>query len=487
MTLPRRLIGNPESQKYERMAPIANGLASMLQWGTYGHGEDVSRIHKQIKEDLRSCTNYTASFSREYRSPKAPGAMRNVLGQCTREVDTKTMFCACCKFPNPEVILDNLLVHYFTPFYNDSLYEGVSLINLVSRQNLESIEDLQTLLDFQSGRFEWPHLVTRHLSRLHWRAVRCEQERMLDEWAGFMRQVNDIEREEGLLSMSEDQRTDMLTHLLPGIPGEPEDGGFLYRREWAEKLREGMTAQVKHYFSQIGEDLAEGVGEEKVFPYPLCDILDNFMMHAIPPAQTPVQEWLRLVVIDPEIARRRVNACRENFPDELPAIHGPSPLIDLTNFHSLTGEAELWSPRAADLRSCKEVIEGNATRTMWVKYGGDCVLEGVKFITTERFLGQKVLQELLVLYRFEGCTFHVLWLSQLSAYRCDFRQVTFAVAIRCKAVEAGQVNADYRRLFEKCCVSGETQWSFTGPGSEDEFCNGFMVIAAKADDDDMEW
>jgi hypothetical protein len=471
------------SGKYDRMAPISNGLRTVLTWGEGDQTAGSKLIQHQIRDDLRSCDTYYGSFSRNYKNPSTHGPMRNVFGQCTRSAVTKTFFCACCKFANPEVILDNLLVYYFMPFYNAELYQGIGVTHLVGRAALHDLSDMETMADFQSGRFEWIEFVTRHFSRLHWRAVKCEEERMLTEWASFMRQVNEVERNEGLLSISEDQRNELLSQLLPDIPGEPEDGGFLYQVQWKDRLTKSMTDQVKHYFTEIG---LEEMEDDPLYPFALCDILDVCFMHGLKDPETEPELWIDSVVIKPEVIRRRVNACRNAFPEKLCLVRGPS-LLDLSNFHTLLATVMPWCPESADLVRCQEVLLGCAIRTMWVKYNGDAILEGVRFLTTTRFFGQKVVSELLNIYSFEGCKIEAEWMRPSQLVQSNYNTATFAVCLKCTAAEADLINAAYKNLFEKTCVSGETEWKFAGGKMEDEFARGCLVLVARSDTDEMEW
>jgi hypothetical protein len=454
-----------------------------MTWGDTEAEEAFKRLHQQIRTDLRSCDNYRGDFSRNYKTASR-GAMRNVKGQCTRSATTKTIFCACCKFSNPEVILDNLIVHYFVPFYSEELYECVSITHLVSRESLGEISDLETMVDFQSGRFEWTRLVARHFSRLHWRAVRCEQERMLAEWASFIRQVNAFDREDGLLCMSEAQRTDFLTQLLPGEPGEPDDGAFLYRMEWADRLKTALNEEVKHFFTGIGLTMAE---EAPLYPFALCDVLDTCVMHSFPNPESEPQRWIDQMILKPEIGRRRLNACRNAFPETRSLLLNPAPLLDLCNFHTILEESVEWKPSPEQLQSCSEVIAGNANRTMWVKYAGEGIVEGVRYVLTSQFLGQNVLHDLLSLYSFEGCTMDAWWMREREFFHWNSFGATFAMGVRCDAVDAATLNGEYELLVQKCCVSGRIEWRYGGVRTEDEFAKGFLVITAKSEADEMEW
>jgi hypothetical protein len=275
-----------------------------------------------------------------------------------------------------------------------------------------------------------------------------------------------------------------MTQLLPDIPAEPKDGSFLYNSEWKERQRTALTAQVKHHFTEIG---LEKMKEGQKYPYSMCDVLDTCMIHGFKEPKNEPQRWLDAIVVRPELTRRRVNACRDLFPEKLPVIQSPGLGIDLSNFHEDTMHDLPWMPQNEELRSCQEVLEGHASRTMWVKYSGDGVQEGVRFVSTSRFFAQKVLHELIDIYSFESCKMEAIWMRAFQMQQCNCNTATFAVGIRCLATDAIDINAQYKILFEKSCVSGSVQWNFTGPSSEDEFGTGVLVVMVKSETDEMEW
>ena len=482
-------IGLKSQQVFQsRLQQFVPAIAVPLGGVHYALNPEVTfadPILRQVRSDLRQCEAYKA-YAHSTPAPELTFA-RNTAGQCTQQrPGSADYFCACCKFTDTESLLDGVISRYFAPFYCADLYAGVSISQLFAVHLLHALDDRQTIQEILSGRYEWTELVARHFSRLQWRALKCEQERALSEWANFISTVNSSPPGTAL-TMTEEQRSDLLAQLLPQVPPQPEDGAFIFRREWREQLTRGMAEQVEAYFAQVDIE----PNKTPSFPYPLYHILDSWLMHGFFEPETAEEHFITEVLLKPEKQRRMVNACRNYFETSLEIITDRTNLT-LADFHE-TDRHESWTPMQSELEVCREVLENGAMRTLWTHYngGGQFRITYQRFFVCAEFFAAEVLQALLTEHRFESdCEVLFTWLRQEQLMQNNYNNKTFALAIECSAAAMANKATEYRRLFDELCISERTIIKQDVPADEDAFANGYFVILANGEEDErdnMEW
>jgi len=477
-----------QSQSSQFVPAVSNQFRLLLgHKGPYAADREIEfpeELLQQIRHDLRQCEAYA-----EWRKIEKPGKFsypRNTFGQCTQRVnDVPEYFCGCCKFTNPEAVLDTLIARHFVQLYSTDLYNGISVRQLYQRELLHSLEDMQTVQEFLENKHEWLDLVARHYSRMHWRAVECERVRMLNEWCTFISYVNSLATMSSLL-MNEEQRADTFLQLLPGVPPQPRDGAFLYDTGWTDEIRKAVLQQVEGFFTQANIPLRK----QPPFPFPLYHINDSWLLHGFVEPVNEAEKFIADAILKPEKQRRMVNACRNYYDgDEALDLLTERTMLTLADFHH---DAPSWSPMESELRVCQEVLQHQAMHTFWSFYrGGELSVQFQRFFVTPAFFGHQVLQALLTQYQFEEeAEVLFTWIRREQLYLTNYNDQTFVLALEASVYAMMESMAGYRDLLSKYCSADRVVIHEQLPSDNDAFAVGYFVILVNGEEgyrDNMEW
>jgi len=442
----------------------------------------------QVCYDLQACDAYKEHFVR-VTMVQGKTFSRNAFGQCTQQAQPGAIeyFCSCCKFTEPETLLRMLLARYFAAFYARELYAGISIDRLHTVQSLDSLEDASTLQDYRSGRYNWQTIVARHLSRLHWRAVRAEQERMLSEWANFINSANRIAPGKPINNNTV-QRQHLLTLLLPEYPPQPRDGQFLIQ----ERYRLLLYGSVQQRVAQFYEYNRTEMNEKPLDSYPLCDVLPNYTLHGFIKPTTPAGEFIGRCILEPENARRNVNALRNFYKDPDKKIVRLEPILERTNlgvetFH-LSNTHDVWRPTDAELEVCSDILDGQSMRTFWTRYDGSPNVRLAYqryFVVPDFECAAEILEYLLFVHIFdEVCVAKLRWIAGDQLQCTNYTDKTFAVAIPCQAKDVGALGVELKKVVREHCVAADVQFKGKLPDGKKYFSQGYAVITTVGADGD---
>lgn len=411
----------------------------------YVVGDVEMAMKERILADLKSCNAYSGFCGIQVlNDDERPG--RNQFGECSNAmVNTKTMFCTCCAFREPSHILE-LLVHYFLRFYEPGYYNGFGTSALFAQSELESLDLRQSLVDFASGNYPWDLVVARHLSRKHFLAVRSEQERILANWTAFITFVNS--NRTGIV-LKQKAVEYWQARLVPTRPPRPEDGAFLIAREQQEEIKQRIAEEVTRFYT--GLELEPDLVETNDFA--LCDMADAWSIHSRKEPQTDLDRLIWRLIECPEETRRRLNALRNFFEDELDPILSPTSLT----FLSFANDAErnAWMPAPEEIQACENFLNfGGLAKTWWVPLTEDTPLQRRKaFVIFEHQL-ESALCRLLLNYRFEkDCTVDVCWMPK--EQEVDTQKALFVLLVQTNAVYFAEQLESIRSIFNaKCTAQG---------------------------------
>lgn len=441
-----------------------------------------THLLERIVNDLRYCDAY----KKLNRVPQVQTEThwRNIYGHCTHfHAGTQELFCNCCKFQMPEKVVETTIANYFVPFYDPEMYRGVSIDHLMPVDTLDGLSDEYTLQDFCQQQYTWHQLVTRHYSRLHWRAVRSEQERMLLDWIDFMRQINSA----GDIELKEAQREIMFNILLPELPTAPSDGAFLCRKTMESGMREAIAEQVKRHYEECQLTLYKHTS----FQFPLCEIIDVWLMHELKAPSTPIEHFIDQTIHRPERIRRIVNACRNWFEEALDLLTYSTNLTSMTFMNEPNDDN--YTPSSCDLQFARYILDQKQDallKTFWCNYtGGTDLIRFNKYFVCNEFFLMELLQHLCFEYTFEySCIIDVIWNSndKQDSFYCG--KSVYGISYPCVGENARSELKSLQEFFEENCICSGVKFNkVVLPSPQQFFTNGFLNVVVSHDEMDTMW
>ena len=440
-----------------------------------------SDLITRIVHDLQCCDAYKKL--NKIPQVRHETHWRNIYGHCTHFMaGTQELFCTCCKFENPQTVIENTIANYFIPFYDPEMYRNVGTDHLMSVDLLEGIGDEYTLQDFCSQRYSWIQLITRHYSRMHWRAVHAEQERLLLDWIDFMRQINST----GDFEMKEAQRKIMFNTLLPELTAIPSDGAFLCQKTMETEMRDTIKEQVKRHYEECQLTIFK-----RPFQFALSDITEVWLLHEPKSPSTPIEHFIDQTIHKPERIRRIVNACRNWFSDPLDVLHYPSDLTSMTFMNE--PNFDTYIPSNCDLQFARYILDQKQDallKTFWFRYEGgfDPILLN-KYFVCEQFFLMELLQNLFDQYPFEySCHVVLTWVPNLAQEVFYCGKSIYAVSYPCSGENAKEEVSSIQEFFDQHCVCEYVRFNkITLPTPQEFFSAGFMNIIVSHDEMDIVW
>lgn len=476
-------IGPLQSEPYTRYERRVHfSLNNEKQKEHYAFQQNVDlHLLSRIIDDLQCCDAY----KKMNKIPQVlyPTHWRNIYGHCTHFMaGTKELFCSCCKFQTPRTVVETTIASYFLPFYDPEMYRGISIDHLVNVDLLEGLGDEYTVKDFCEQRYTWTQLISRHYSRMHWRAVRAEQERFLLDWIDFMRQINSSSD----LELKEAQRNLMFNILLPELPPTPTDGAFLCRKTMESEMRDAITLQVQRHYEDCEIKIFN-----RPFSFPLCEITEVWLLHEPKAHKTPIEYFIDQTVHKPERIRRIVNACRNWFEEPLNLISYPTTLNSMTFMNEPIVNS--YIPSNCDLQFAHYLLDQKQDaihKTFWFRYEGG--IESItynKYFMCNDFFLMELLQNLFNEYPFENvCNVDVSWVSsdKQDAFFCG--KSVYGISYPCTGEKANQEVTSILEFFTENCVCERVRFNVMSfPTPQQFFSTGYMNIIVSHENMDILW
>lgn len=393
-----------------------------------------------------------------------------MFGTCSNAgLGVNNLFCGCCAFTQPDEVLDTLLVNYFLPFYIPSLYEGLAVEHLIPAADLDDIATKQTLIEFQSSEFTWRQLVSRHISRRHWRAVQLEQERMLSEWTRFI-ETTHVKRPH---RWGHERKLSYLSNLLlPTQPPRPSDGCLLRRTTSDVELREALHQSTLMFFAQYG--LA--ANPTKPQQYPLHDMNWQWELHGPEQTQDACDAFVELHLITPEKVRRQTNACMNFYASRIWApLMTPHLATPTTFLARLTTESIEWEPSEEEIEACRGLLQLRNV-IAWARYSESALMYPNrrlwKAMDNEAI---DCLKRLLLHHPFAaGAVFTAAWqLEPEVSVPC-----VFALAISTEVDSVSPLIMELQMSIHEHAVCTEKQFWFHSP-APDQMGLGWLTLTAE--------
>lgn len=362
---------------------------------------------------------------------------RNVFGQCLK---TKSLFCTCCQFGTPSTVLE-ILVSHCKKLFEHQLYEFNSVQSLLNPEFLGELSAEQSVADYGSQSYDWIQLVDRHLSRMHWLAVKSEQERLLREWTNFIIFVNSRESE---VSFDLETIERLKSTLYPNEPPKPTNGYFLLRKEHVEQMKQAVMDRVKAFFSTI--TLAFEIQIEEEYRY--NDFGEFWALHELPEPFTPAEQLITQILIAPERQRRQLNACRMYCGFNLRPVIYPTDLTFFTFSH--TPKQLSWKAMDEEIEACVMCLEhGKTKRVWWVPFTHDMTWFRRRALEATDLTYTDCLKRLLFEYSFmNGCL-----VEFLSYDGDDFEPSVFSIKIEVPVNEMQLFIQHTMDVFQEHCVA----------------------------------
>lgn len=406
----------------------------------FGEYQQVDPILKErILVGFRSCEAYQAFC--DAPSGDSLRRIRNAFGQC---LETKSLFCTCCRFGSPDVVL-NIMASHCRKLFDSQLYDGIAVNSLLAPEILGDLTLEQTVRDYASETYDWIQLINRHFSRMHWMAVQCEQQRLLKEWTQFICFVNETVT---LQSFDQAMVDHWMNLLYPSEPPRPERGFFLIRQEHVEQMKSAVIDRVRCFFATITVPFEIQMDEE----YRYVEFGEFWSLHEVDTPISPVEQMIQRLLIQPEQERRQVNACRMYCGGNLSPIRYPSNLTHFT--FSNTPVESSWHPFIEEVEACQQFLDhGKTSAIWWVPFTHDMTWFKRKALIVHKISYLDCLRQLLFHNSFmRGCV-----VEFFPYENDDFDPGTFSIRVDLSLEDISEFMMHTMNTFNEDCVTSSIE------------------------------
>lgn len=344
--------------------PPPKSTSALLKYGS-NYDTEVLPVSEELKRKLYELFYSDAELTESMKSLQNTRLKvrtcraRTILG-CCASISTN-LTCQCCKFTEPEQVLENRVFGLIAKLCEPSRYNGVSVYELVPECELGDLNispELMLFREIRNSNYLWRDHISRYFSRLHWVAVNFEALRLFREWIEFMRVVN--ESPKVLLFSNSALEKELLERLVPAIPPRPQGGDFLHSVSHSENLRRYVQERVDGFNSiaYVFDTTPVGVGR-----FALYDVCDRFTLYSDANGISNSMQYNPVVerlIFERERNRRHVNSVRESATADFGCYQ--TPCKGITVMESLLEEfgstAYNWSFTAEDLSLCDWILGG---------------------------------------------------------------------------------------------------------------------------------
>jgi hypothetical protein len=432
-----------------------------------------NRIVQQIKADLRACPQHTA-FQQAAGPTQRSNSIRTIFGTCSKAgLGINNLFCGCCVFSQPDEVLDTLLVNYFLPLYSPSLYEGFAVEHLLPAADLGNLGSRETLVEFQASEFTWRQLVSRHLSRRHWRAVQLEQERMLAEWTRFIettqaKRPQRWKQEKKLAYLSE--------LLLPAQPPQPPDGCFLRQTQSDAELREALQQSTSAFFLQYGLT-ANPTKPQQYAPHAMNW---QWELHGPEEARDASDAFVESHLIGPEKVRRQTNACMNFYANiTWPPLMTPHQATPTTFLARTTTESVEWEPSEEEIVACQGLLQLRNV-VAWARYSEAAIMYPNRRMWKAMDIeAVDCLRRLLLHHPFAAS---VVFTARWQTEPALDGPCTFALAISTDGDTVAALITELQTAVDEHAVCTEKQFWFQPPPTSEQLGLGWLTLTVEGEE-----